>query len=138
VFESDHHLNPLNAELNPICYLLALLGAHHFLHVSRIRVNAVSRQILLTASLLLAHTSLWVCVQGTRSTVSNFEVAVKTVISKVGDATVEAASGERHGGYLNHSQFCCGDHFWIPMWGSPETRPVPLWWPFLDIELRST
>jgi len=29
--------NPLNAELNPI-YLLALL-AHHFLHVSRIRVN---------------------------------------------------------------------------------------------------
>ena len=30
--------NPLNAELNPICYLLALL-AHHFLHVSRIRVK---------------------------------------------------------------------------------------------------
>jgi len=29
-------VNPLNAELNPICYLLALLGAHHFLHVSRI------------------------------------------------------------------------------------------------------
>jgi len=33
--------NALNAELNPICYLLALLGAHHFLHVSRIRVNIV-------------------------------------------------------------------------------------------------
>jgi hypothetical protein len=32
-------LNPLNAELNPICHLLALLGVHHFLHVSRIRVN---------------------------------------------------------------------------------------------------
>jgi hypothetical protein len=31
--------NPLNAELNPICHLLALLGVHHFLHVSRIRVN---------------------------------------------------------------------------------------------------
>jgi len=29
-------INPLNPELNPICYLLALLGAHHFLHVSRI------------------------------------------------------------------------------------------------------
>ena len=27
------HFNPLNLELNPICYLLALL-AHHFLHVS--------------------------------------------------------------------------------------------------------
>jgi len=32
-------LNTLNPELNPICYLLALLGAHHFLHVSRIRVK---------------------------------------------------------------------------------------------------
>ena len=32
-------INPLNAELNPICYFLALLWAHHFLHVSRIRVN---------------------------------------------------------------------------------------------------
>jgi len=32
-------LNNLNAELNPICHLLALLGAHHILHVSRVRVN---------------------------------------------------------------------------------------------------
>jgi hypothetical protein len=31
-------VNPLNAELNPICHLLALLGAHHILHFSRIRV----------------------------------------------------------------------------------------------------
>ena len=31
--------NPLNVELNPICHLLALLGAHHILHVSRIRVK---------------------------------------------------------------------------------------------------
>jgi len=31
--------NPLNAELNPICHLLALLGAHPILHVSRIRVK---------------------------------------------------------------------------------------------------
>jgi hypothetical protein len=31
--------NPLNAELNPIRHLLALAGAHHFVHVSRIRVN---------------------------------------------------------------------------------------------------
>jgi hypothetical protein len=31
--------NPLNAELNPICHLLALLEAHHILHVSRIRVK---------------------------------------------------------------------------------------------------
>jgi hypothetical protein len=31
--------NPSNAELNPICHLLALLEAHPKLHVSRIRVN---------------------------------------------------------------------------------------------------
>jgi len=33
------YINPLNAKLNPICHLLVLLGAHHILHVSRIRVN---------------------------------------------------------------------------------------------------
>jgi hypothetical protein len=33
--------NSLNAELNPICHLLALLGVHHILHISRIRVNYV-------------------------------------------------------------------------------------------------
>ena len=32
-------LNPLNAELNPICHLLTLLGAHPILHISRIRVK---------------------------------------------------------------------------------------------------
>ena len=31
---------PLNAELNPICHLLALLGAYHILHVGRKRVNS--------------------------------------------------------------------------------------------------
>jgi hypothetical protein len=34
-------INPLNAELIPICYLLALL-AYHFLHVSRIRVKSLT------------------------------------------------------------------------------------------------
>ena len=37
-----HLFNPLNPELNTICYLLALLGAHHFLHVSRIRVKLLT------------------------------------------------------------------------------------------------
>ena len=37
---STQFFNPLNAELNPICHLLALLGAHHILHVSRTRVNS--------------------------------------------------------------------------------------------------
>ena len=40
--------NPLNPELNPICYLLALLGAHHFLHVSRIRVKLLTFRRLMS------------------------------------------------------------------------------------------
>ena len=40
-------LNPLNAELNPICYLLALL-AHHSLHVSRIRVKSLTLRLLMS------------------------------------------------------------------------------------------
>jgi len=40
--------NPLNAELNPICYLLALLGAHHFLHISRIRVKSLTLRLLMS------------------------------------------------------------------------------------------
>ena len=35
-------INPLKPELNPIFYLLALLGAHHFFHVSRIRVKLLT------------------------------------------------------------------------------------------------
>ena len=41
IYYKDQLVNPLNAELNPICHLLALLGAHHILHVSSIRVNMV-------------------------------------------------------------------------------------------------
>ena len=35
----EENINPLNAELNRFCYLLVLLGAHHILHISRIRVK---------------------------------------------------------------------------------------------------
>ena len=41
-------INPLKPELNPICYLLALLGAHHFLHVSRIRVKILTLRRLMS------------------------------------------------------------------------------------------
>ena len=41
-------LNPLNPELNPICCLLALLGAHHFLHISRIRVKSLTLRLLMS------------------------------------------------------------------------------------------
>ena len=40
-------INPLNAELNPICYLLALL-AYHFLHVSRIGVKSLTLRLLMS------------------------------------------------------------------------------------------
>jgi len=40
-------INPLNTELNPICYLLALL-AHHFLHVSRIRIKSLTLRVLMS------------------------------------------------------------------------------------------
>jgi len=41
-------INPSNAELNPMCSLLALLGAHHFLHVSRIRVKSLTLRLLMS------------------------------------------------------------------------------------------
>ena len=41
-------INPLNPELNPICYLLALLGAHNFLHVSRIMVKSLTLRLLMS------------------------------------------------------------------------------------------
>ena len=47
-------LNPLNADLNPICHLLALLGAHHILHISGIRVKG--------STLPLDHRSRFLCV----------------------------------------------------------------------------
>ena len=50
---TDTGINPLNPELNPICYLLALLGAHHFLHVNRIWVK------LLTFRLLMSYIYIW-------------------------------------------------------------------------------
>ena len=46
--EPYRSINPLKPELNPICYLLALLGAHHFLHVSRIRVKLLTFRPLMS------------------------------------------------------------------------------------------
>ena len=48
-------INPLKPELNPICYLLALL-AHHFLHVSRIRVKS------LTFRRLMSYIYIYMCI----------------------------------------------------------------------------
>jgi hypothetical protein len=50
-------INPLKAELNSICHLLALLGAHNILHVSRTRVNAsvISFKVQMTWFKVLRH-----------------------------------------------------------------------------------
>ena len=50
-----NNFNPLNAALNPICYLLALL-AHHFLHVSRIRVKSLTLRLLISHT----HTNIYI------------------------------------------------------------------------------
>jgi hypothetical protein len=50
--------NPLKLELNPICYLLALLGAHHLLHVSRVRVK------LLTLRRLMSYIYIYIYIYG--------------------------------------------------------------------------
>ena len=38
-YNTGLHINPLNAELNPICHLLALLGGATIVVVSRLRVK---------------------------------------------------------------------------------------------------
>ena len=52
-------INPLNAELNPICYLLALL-AHHFLHVSRIRVKSLTLRLLMSCVCVCVHIYIYI------------------------------------------------------------------------------
>jgi hypothetical protein len=63
----DKTFNPLNAELNLICHLLALLGAHHIVHVSEIwdkvdLLTCCSRQGGVAAGLNQAALFVFVCV----------------------------------------------------------------------------
>ena len=46
--------NPLNSKLNPVCHLLVLLGAHHILHVSRVRAKRNCSEIT-----VYLHTAEW-------------------------------------------------------------------------------
>ena len=45
---SPEMFNPLKPELNPICYFLAVLGVHHFLHISRIWVKLLTLRLLMS------------------------------------------------------------------------------------------
>ena len=72
------HINPLNAELNPIRHLLALVGARHIVHVSRVRVNmlwAKSRVFRRVRKIARGDYSLHVlsvCPHGTRLPLDGF------------------------------------------------------------------
>jgi len=52
-------VNTLNAELNPIWYLLALLGVHHFLHLSRIRVKSLTLRLLMSYIHIYIYIYIW-------------------------------------------------------------------------------
>jgi hypothetical protein len=55
-----HVVNPLNAELNPICHLLALLGGATIVVVSRLRVNArkmVHMKVLITCHIIIKNSN---------------------------------------------------------------------------------
>ena len=55
ILSVNYDINPLNAELNPICHLLALLGGATIVVVSRLRVNIADTQTLaLTGCLLIS------------------------------------------------------------------------------------
>jgi len=64
-------INPLNAELIPICYLLALL-AHHFLHVSRIRVKSLTLRLLMSYIYIYDISNLRVNLGGIRCRTADF------------------------------------------------------------------
>ena len=55
----DTLFNPLKPELNPICCLLALLGAHHFHHVSRIRVKLLTLRRLMSYIYIYIYIYIW-------------------------------------------------------------------------------
>jgi hypothetical protein len=50
--------NPLNTKLNPIYHLLALLGAHPILHVSKIRVKSAGGSVQSTTGRRAVHISV--------------------------------------------------------------------------------
>jgi len=55
--------NPLNAELNPICHLLALLGGATIVDISRLRVNSITCISRITGS-RFASDNRWLEVRG--------------------------------------------------------------------------
>jgi len=44
-FSVHKSIDPVNAQSRPTYHLLALLGAHHIIHVSRIRVKIITFRV---------------------------------------------------------------------------------------------
>jgi len=85
-------INPLNAELNPICHLLALLGAHLIFHVSSVRVKQLySRH---THKGIMCQQLLIICI--------GLTIVFKHVISL---NIMKTTKRLRHGSYMNVRSF---------------------------------
>ena len=85
-WENIKEMNPLNAELNPVCHLLALLGAHHILHVSGLRVNRNLTEDSLDLYELKQHKPWFdkkkcprIFMKGSRLKCSGFRIQTKTI-----------------------------------------------------------
>jgi transposase len=59
--QNHRRLNPLSPELNPVCYLLALL-AHDFFHASRIGAKSLTLRLLMSYTHKHTHTHIYICV----------------------------------------------------------------------------
>jgi len=52
-----NYFNPLKSELNRICHSLALLIAHHILHVCRIKLNPICHSLEILGAHHILHVS---------------------------------------------------------------------------------
>ena len=113
-----NNLNPLKAELNPICYLLALLP-HHFVRVSRIRVKSLALRLLISYIYMERLFLMFLDHTQRRST--------------VGRTPLDEWSARRRHLYLKHTTITTAKHP-CPRWDSNQRsqqasghRPLACW-----------
>ena len=79
-------INPLNAELNPIRHLLALVGARHIVHVNRIRVKGtllVEQRTFSSISRLPVERFSWILLSGLLGSTNIRSVEMGPVITGI-------------------------------------------------------
>jgi len=89
VFKLHVTFIPLNTKLNPICHLLGLLGAHHFLHVSRIRVKACPCMAVFMTKYYCIQRSWYLEIQGPAEIPHDLVIAVSGTLG-VGNLSLSA------------------------------------------------